>query len=84
MSYKKNNKDLCQDLINNYYNKQELLDAKCLSQHCIDDGASHDVSNYIFDDIASSDKVCKKDDIDDVPTFHALLATNELVSLEFE
>jgi hypothetical protein len=75
--------------MNDYCNKKELLDAleeevKCLSQQRIDDDASQDVSNDTSDDIASSDDVCKKDDIDDVPSSHALLATNELVSLEFE
>jgi hypothetical protein len=58
-------------------------DVKCLSQQRIvdDDDASQDVSDDTSDDIASSDDVCKKDDIDDVPSSHALLATNELVSL---
>jgi hypothetical protein len=32
--------------------------------------------------MASSDDVCKKDDIDNVPSSHALLATNALASPE--
>jgi hypothetical protein len=41
-------------------------------------------SNDTIDDIASSDGVCNKYYIDSVPSSHALLATNELVSPKFE
>jgi len=43
----------------------------------MDNDSSQDVSN---DTIGNVD-VCKKDDIDDVPS-HALFTTNELVSLK--
>ncbi len=48
-----------------------------LSWPNIDDDASQDVSN-------DSDSFCEKDSIDDVPSSHAFLATNELVSPEFD
>jgi hypothetical protein len=64
-----------QNLMNEFVEKKELLDSL---DEDVKPTSSNDVSNNI------SCSIDKKDDLDDVPSSHALLATNALLPPKFE
>jgi hypothetical protein len=46
--------------------------------------SSTDVSHHVVDIYNNGNSYIDKDDLDDMPSFHALLDTNALLSLNFE